>query len=161
MIKAGLSKRRLFHIGAIFFVLVVLGLPNARKLPACGTSVLAAGQAEQMIALVGGTVIDGNGGAPIRDAVVVVKGNKIVQAGARGKTRYPASARVVDVSGKYVMPGLIDLHVHYRSWMGEMFLANGVTTVKDLGNDLEWISRVSEDMSQGRAEGPRIYYVGD
>ena len=159
MLKAALSSHRLrhhFRIAVFCSALGCLSLHNARPFFAT-----ASGQAEQEIVLVGGTVIDGNGGSPIEDGVVVIKGNKIVQVGGKGRTKYPKSAKAIDVSGKYVMPGLIDLHVHYRSWMGEMFLANGVTTVKDLGNDLEWISKVSEDMSKGLAQGPRIYYVGD
>src|SRR5260370_31604258 len=155
MLKANLSIRhRIYRAAVICSALFLLALPYAGPLS-------AAGQTEPLIALVGGVVIDGNGGAPIQGGVVVIKGNKIVQVGSKAKTRYPKSTKVIDVSGKYVMPGLIDLHVHYRSWMGEMFLANGVTTVKDLGNDLEWISKVSEDVNRGKAAGPRIFYVGD
>lgn len=112
-----------------------------------------------MIALVGGTLIDGNGGAPIRDAVVLIKGNRIIKAGS--KITYPKTARVIDTSGKFILPGLIDLHVHYNDWMGELFLAHGITTVKDLGNDTEWIAKVSSQVEEGRVRGPRIFFVGD
>src|SRR5215472_9410023 len=67
----------------------------------------------QTIAIVGGTIIDGSGGAPIHDGTIVIEGSKIAQVGARDKTRYPTSAKVIDASGKYVLPGLIDMHVHY------------------------------------------------
>lgn len=114
---------------------------------------------DDLLALTGGTLIDGNGGPPITDAVVLIKGNKIVGAGRRLK--YPKAARVVDVSGKFILPGFIDLHVHYTEWMGELFLAHGVTTVKDLGNDIDWISKVSREVDEGQFRGPRIFFVGD
>jgi Amidohydrolase family len=118
-----------------------------------------AAQPEQMIALVGGTLIDGNGGEPIRNALVLIKGNKIIHAGKQ--TTYPKTARIIDTKGKFILPGLIDLHVHYNDWMGELFLAHGVTTVKDLGNDTQWISRISQQVEEGKIRGPRIFFVGD
>ncbi|HLE63629.1 MAG TPA: amidohydrolase family protein [Pyrinomonadaceae bacterium] len=118
-------------------------------------------QSEQILVLVGGTVIDGNGGAPLPDAVVVIKGKKIAAVGRRSNTKYPKTAKIIDVTGKYILPALIDMHVHYHDWMGELFLAHGVTTVKDLGNVVEWISAVSADVEQGRMRGPRIFFVGN
>jgi hypothetical protein len=53
------------------------------------------------------------------------------------------------------------VHVHYFEWMGELFLAHGVTTVKDVGNDVEWIATASEEVRDGRARGPRIFYTGN
>jgi len=116
-------------------------------------------QEDNLLALTGGTLIDGNGGPPLPNAVVLIKGNKIVAAGRQLK--YPKSARVVDASGKYILPGFIDLHVHYTEWMGELLLAHGVTTVKDLGNDVDWISKVSREVDEGKFRGPRIFFVGD
>lgn len=118
-------------------------------------------QSELMTALVGGTVIDGNGGPPVRDAVVLIKGDRIIRVGRKDSVRYPKTTRVIDLKGKFIVPGLIDLHVHYSGWMGELFLAHGVTTVKDMGNDVEWISTISAEMEQGKARGPRIFYVGN
>src|SRR5262249_19958353 len=148
-----LGLRRMLRV--VCLSLSILGLIQS------GASTQSIAQPEQMVAVIGGTLIDGNGGPPIPDSVVLIKGNKIAQIGTKATAKFPKATKIVDATGKFVLPGLIDMHVHYHDWMGEMFLANGVTTVKDLGNDLEWISRVSEDMSQGRAEGPRIYYVGD
>lgn len=116
---------------------------------------------EAMIALVGATLIDGNGRAPVSDAVVIVKGDRIIRVGRRNTVRYPRTAKVIDLKGKFLVPGLIDLHVHYSGWMGELFLAHGVTTVKDMGNDVEWISTISGEMKRDEARGPRIFYVGN
>ena len=120
-----------------------------------------ASQSQGVIAIVGGTVIDGTGTSPVKNAVVVIKGNKIVSVGSKNRTKYPRDAKVIDATGKYIIPGLIDMHIHYHDWMGELFLAHGVTTVKDLGNVVEWISAVSADVEQGRMRGPRIFYVGN
>ncbi|HET9982230.1 MAG TPA: amidohydrolase family protein [Longimicrobiales bacterium] len=64
-------------------------------------------------ALVGGTVIDGTGGAPVRDGVVVMRDGKIECAGARAACPVPGDAEVVDARGKWIIPGLVDAHVHY------------------------------------------------
>ena len=64
-------------------------------------------------------------------------------------------------SGQFVLPGLIDVHVHYFEWMGELFLAHGVTTVKDVGNDVDWIATASDEIAGGAAVGPRIVFTGN
>jgi imidazolonepropionase-like amidohydrolase len=124
-------------------------------------STCPAAQAEAVTVLLGGTVIDGNGGAPLPDAVVVIKGNKIIAVGKRSNTKYPKTAKIIDAGGQYVLPGLIDIHIHYQDWMSELFLAHGVTSVKDLGNVVEWISAVSADVESDKMRGPRIFYVGN
>ncbi len=116
---------------------------------------------EETIALVGGTLIDGNGKAPLQDAVVIIKGNRIDEVGSRSEIECPRSAKIIEATGKFILPGLIDIHVHYHDWMGELFLAHGVTTVKDMGNDVEWISRISAEVEQRRLRGPHIAYVGN
>ena len=111
------------------------------------------------LVILGGTLIDGSGETPIRDSVIIIKRDKIIQVGKNLK--YPKSSQIIDANGKFILPGLIDLHVHYNDWMGELFLAHGVTTVKDLGNDVDWISTVSRQVEEGKFRGPRILYVGD
>jgi amidohydrolase family protein len=145
--------RRMLRV--VRFSLSILGLILS------GASTQSIAQPEQMVAVIGGTLIDGNGGPPIPDSVVLIKGNKIAQMGTKTTVKFPKATKIVDATGKFVLPGLIDMHVHYHDWMGELFLANGVTTVKDLGNDLQWIADVSAAVEQGRIRGPRIFYVGD
>ncbi len=111
--------------------------------------------------ITGATVIDCTGKPPVRDSVVVIEGGRIKAVGRKGKVSWSRGARVIDASGKFVLPGLIDMHVHYREWQGELFLASGVTGVKDLGNPVEWISEVSRMQAEGRLRGPRIFYVGN
>jgi imidazolonepropionase-like amidohydrolase len=59
-----------------------------------------------------GTLIDGRGGKPVKDAVVLIQGNRIAGVGERGKAKLPRDAEVIDCSGYTVMPGMMDLHIH-------------------------------------------------
>ena len=111
--------------------------------------------------LSGATVIDGRGEPPTAGADVVISGERIVAIGPVGTIEHPAGASVVDCRGKFVLPGLIDVHVHYFEWMGELFLAHGVTTVKDVGNDVDWIATASDEIAGGAAVGPRIVFTGN
>ena len=107
----------------------------------------------------GARLIDGNGGQPIDDATIVIEGNRFSRVAA-GKADFPKEARVIEASGKTVLPGLIDNHVHYRDLLGELFLAHGVTSVRDLGNPLDWILAQRDAVSQGKIAGPRIFCTG-
>lgn len=75
-----------------------------------GLSLPAAAQPK---ALVGATIIDGNGGKPIVDGVVILRGDRIEAAGPRASTPIPADAKQINLSGRWLTPGLIDAHVHF------------------------------------------------
>jgi imidazolonepropionase-like amidohydrolase len=109
----------------------------------------------------GGTLIDGTSNRPLENAVVVIRGNEIAAVGKKGRVIYPKDARIIRAAGKFMLPGLIDLHVHYYEWHGELFLAHGVTTVKDTGNPVEWLEAISQAISEGRVVGPRLFYTGN
>ena len=65
------------------------------------------------LAIRGGVLIDGTGAAPVENAVVVIRGGRIVQAGKAGAVTVPGGARVIDAHGKWLIPGIVDAHVHY------------------------------------------------
>jgi imidazolonepropionase-like amidohydrolase len=125
----------------------------------------------QAIAIVHGAIIDGRGGAPIRDGTILIRGRKIDSVGAALKV--PADARVIDVQGKTVIPGLADMHVHldggwdgvtvdllgYRRYLNSLLYA-GVTTVLDTGNVQPFILQLRQEIAAGRLPGPRIYCAG-
>ena len=118
--------------------------------------------AEQKPPLVirGGRLIDGNGGKPAERATVVIEKNRIQQVVAGTAVNVPKEAVVIDAEGKTVLPGLIDNHVHYRDLLGELFLLHGVTSVRDLGNALDWILLQRDAVAMGKIRGPRIFCAG-
>ena len=113
------------------------------------------------LAIVGGTLIDGTGAAPVEDAAVVIRKGRIVATGPRSKVKIPKHANVVDAKGKFILPGLWDMHAHFEQveW-GPIYLAAGVTTVRDCGNELEFITAVRDAIAQGRGLGPRLLLAG-
>ena len=113
------------------------------------------------LALVGGDVVDGTGKATIRDAVVVVDQGKITAVGPRASTPVPAGVTVVDVAGRTILPGLWDMHAHVQQVeQGAAYLAAGVTTVRDLGNILEFVTGMRDSIDAGEGLGPRILVSG-
>src|SRR5436190_13960199 len=108
----------------------------------------------------GATLIDGTGKAPLAGSRILIEGNVIrrIWSGDEAAPSLPPGTQVVDARGKFVIPGLIDSHVHYRPYMGEMFLAHGVTAVYDLGNPLAWQTAVKKGLNSGKIRGPRFYF---
>ncbi len=112
---------------------------------------------EAPVAYVGATVVDATGAPPLRDAVVLVSAGRITAVGSRASVRVPENARRVDVSGKTILPGLWDMHAHFQQveW-GPLYLAAGVTTVRDCGNELDFVAAARDAIDAGRGLGPRI-----
>jgi hypothetical protein len=119
------------------------------------------GSRAETLALVGGTLVDGTDNPAIPDAAVLIKKGRIVKAGARSTVKIPKNATVIDVHGKTILPGLWDMHAHFEQveW-GPVYLAAGVTTVRDCGNELEFITAVRDAIAQRRGLGPRILAAG-
>jgi imidazolonepropionase-like amidohydrolase len=113
------------------------------------------------LAITNATLIDGTGRAPVSDAVVVVEQGRITVAGARSQVKVPKGAKVLDARGGYVLPGLWDMHAHFEQveW-GPVYLAAGVTTVRDVGNEFEFITAVRDAIKSGQGLGPRMLLAG-
>jgi imidazolonepropionase-like amidohydrolase len=129
------------------------------------------------LAIIGGTVIDGNGGKPMENATVLIRGDRIAAVGPAGTVDIPADAKRVDAAGKYVLPGFIDLHVHLvyprdrrqpsdslstlsaLNFM-ERFVDVGVTSVRDVGGMIEPMQALSEAQRLGYIKSLRLYSVG-
>ena len=110
------------------------------------------------VAIVGGTLIDGTGRAPLEDSAVVILNGRIQAVGKRGELAIPQGAEVIDAKGKSILPGLIDGHCHYRDWMGEVYLAYGVVTCPNISNNpVEWIIAQREGVKNGSIRGPRVW----
>lgn len=118
-------------------------------------------QRKGALAITGATLIDGTGKPAVADAVVVIEGDRITAAGPRSQVKIPKDASVVDARGKYLLPGLWDMHAHFEQveW-GPIYLAAGVTTVRDVGNEFEFITAVRDAIKNGRGLGPRMLLAG-
>ena len=118
------------------------------------------------LALVGGQLIDGTGSAPVADSVVVIRDGRIESAGARDATAVPAGAEVIDVTGKTIIPGLVNLHVHYRGGPEDIErqfrtqLYYGVTTGRSIGSDSPEAVPFLLEANAGRLGFPRAYTAG-
>ena len=135
------------------------------------------------LALVGGQVIDGYEGAPIRDGVVLISGDRIVAVGPRSEVAIPAGTPTISTEGMSVLPGLMDMHVHlmilghseYKHWdttymprfrdevmpaAAKQLLLSGVTTARDLGAPLEDILEIRRRIAAGEIPGPRLFVSG-
>ncbi|MEX2283611.1 MAG: amidohydrolase family protein [Gemmatimonadota bacterium] len=134
-------------------------------------------------ALVGGTLIDGFGGAPIQNSVILIEGQRIRAIGTVGKLAVPAGAEVISTEGMSVLPGLWDMHVHlminghsdYSHWdrtyptlfesvimpaSARQLLLAGVTSARDLGGPLEASINVRNAIRSGKIPGPTLYVSG-
>src|SRR5215471_11912030 len=140
-------------------------------------------QQKKIIALVGGTLIDGYGGQPIPHSVILIEGERIKAVGQEGQLAIPPGSEVISTVGMSVLPGLWDMHVHlmidghadYDHWdktypaqfesvimpaSARQLLMAGVTSARDLGAPLEPILHVRDAISTGRIPGPTLYVSG-
>jgi imidazolonepropionase-like amidohydrolase len=136
-----------------------------------------------LLVLAGGRLIDGYGGPPIENAVIVIEGNTVRAVGTEDSVKIPAGAKVIDTNGYTVMPGLMDMHVHlmilghgnYDHWdevypsqfrevvmpiSAKELLMAGVTTARDLGAPLEDIVAIKNRINRGEIPGPRLFVSG-
>ena len=113
------------------------------------------------LAFVGATVINGTGDPAIPNATIVIRGAKIIAVGSSDKVKVPSDAQRIDVAGKFIIPGLWDMHAHYEQveW-GPIYLAAGVTTVRDVGNEFEFITAVRDAVNSGKGLGPHMLLAG-
>jgi hypothetical protein len=116
-----------------------------------------AAQQPQAVVIQGAQLIDGNGGAPLPDSIVVIIGNRIAAVGRAGEVLVPTGARVIDASGKYVLPGLIDAKSNWNWPYGEAYLRWGVTTAMVTGarNDTGIADR--DAVEHGIYPAPRLF----
>ena len=109
------------------------------------------------------TLVDGTGAPPRADITVIVRDGRIAAVGPAGAVRPPRGARVVDARGKHLIPGLWDMHVHLTK-AGEntlpLFVANGVTSVRDMGGDYRLLAKWRREVAEGKRLGPKIKMAG-
>jgi len=118
------------------------------------------GQSQAMV-IEGGTLIDGSGGAPVKNSVVVIEGNRIKAAGPQGSVAVPPQAKVIKADGMTIMPGLIDAHIHSLDFFPPLFLHYGITTVCDTANPTQWVMAQRDALKAGKIKGPRMFVTGE
>ncbi|MDH4044881.1 MAG: amidohydrolase family protein [Gemmatimonadota bacterium] len=107
----------------------------------------------------GATVLTGTGSV-ITNAVLIVKDGHIEALGSADDVSVPRGAEVHDAAGRWIIPGLIDAHVHADRWTLRGYLAYGVTTVRDAGGIQDSVLFLRDDVASGAIEGPRMYVSG-
>jgi imidazolonepropionase-like amidohydrolase/Tol biopolymer transport system component len=122
------------------------------------------------VAFVGGKVITMEGEKVIENGVVLVEGNKIKVVGTKGQVNIPSDAMIIDITGKTLMPGLIDAHAHgpqgsneiipQQNWKNYAGLALGVTTIHDPSNDTTEFFAASEMQKAGKIVAARLFSTG-
>jgi imidazolonepropionase-like amidohydrolase len=126
-----------------------------------GAAACAGAPAQNTVAITYVSVIDVATGETHGDNTVLVSGNRITYAGPAASARVPAGARIIDGRGKFLIPGLWDMHVHGFVWVfsqfaGPLMIANGVTGARDMGWYIDTTLRWKADIAAGREIGPRL-----
>ncbi len=138
--------------------------------------------ADPVLVIEGGTLIDGKGGFPVQNGRLVIRGNQILAAGAADKIEMPERVdQRIDAEGMFILPGLIDLHIHFTQQRGDDFgryrdsdaaaairgtlllsqLINaGITAVRDVGTTNDVALRMKEAVARGMLDGPRVLWSG-
>lgn len=175
------SVGRYFGALAVSIGVILTGFTVARADRSIGTPQ----PPEPVLAIVGGTVIDGNGGEPAKDMTVLIRGKRIAELGPRDRVTIPAGATRVDARGKYITPGFVDTNVHISLYGGgakdrketsvryqheaaaltleaaQMHLLFGVTTLRDSYGALVPLTQVRDAIARGEAIGPRLLVAGN
>jgi imidazolonepropionase-like amidohydrolase len=132
-----------------------------------------------VLAVVGGTICDGNGGPPIENGVIIVQDKRIIAVG-HNSIAVPRGAQIIPATGKYIIPGLMDANVHlyFEHSAGELVrsdgryediiargarraLQSGLTTVFDTWGPREALTHVRDDINRGEIIGSRIFFAGN
>jgi imidazolonepropionase-like amidohydrolase len=108
------------------------------------------------------SVVDVEKGVIIPDQTVIVAEGRIEQVGAASQIKVPREAKIIDGEGLYLMPGLVDAHVHYfdAPIFGRLMIANGVLLVRDMGMPNEYILPLRDQLNRGETLGPEMVAAG-
>jgi imidazolonepropionase-like amidohydrolase len=120
-------------------------------------------QEARLIAIQNVTVIPGTGAPAIERTTILIRDDRIAAIGPASETVVPTGARRIDGSGKFIVPGFIEMHSHLskaRASALGLFVANGVTTIRDVGGDHEELLRWRREVRAGSRIGPRILMAG-
>jgi len=115
------------------------------------------------------TVINPSSSSVQTDFTVIVTGSNITGVGPSSSTAIPPGAKIIDATGKFLIPGLADMHLHLtgagepsgsREFILPLLLANGITTVRDMGGNVTLLKQLREEINSGKRLGPQIFFTG-
>jgi imidazolonepropionase-like amidohydrolase len=115
------------------------------------------------------TIIDATGAAPQSDMTVFLADEQIAAIGLSNSVSIPRKTKTFDATGKFLIPGLVDMHVHLtgageptgsREFILPLLLANGITTARDMGGDLDSLLKLRHEIEHGQLQAPRIFFAG-
>lgn len=150
--------------------------PNRPRILIAGLLICFSARAEVKV-LQHFTLIDGNGGSPVRDAAIIVNNGRIQWVGPAAQAKAPTSADVIDFAGKYVMPGIINLHGHVGNVVDltqdpkfftrdniqknlKTYASYGVTSVLSMGTEQDVIYKIRDEQRSGRPTVARVFTAG-
>ncbi|MGB2670441.1 MAG: amidohydrolase family protein [Candidatus Acidiferrum sp.] len=154
---ASRSRGRRFPRWALLFFSMVIGFCSCSSPP------------PPSLAIAHVTLIDATGTAPKADMTVFIADEKIVAIGPSSPASIPRGTRTLDATGKFLMPGLVDMHVHLtgageptgsRDFILPLLLANGITTARDMGGDLDSLIALRHEIDRGSLQAPHIFFAG-
>jgi imidazolonepropionase-like amidohydrolase len=178
------KQAKLFILVTLLLVLVIASFAFSGQ-----TTVAATGTTAQkkdapkpaLIAVVGGTLIDGTGKEPLPNSVILIEGNKIKAVGPAAQIKIPKEAQKIEATGKFILPGFIDCHIHLGTETSRLeyyqdsnslatlralelmnnYLRCGVTAVRDVGSPVETMQALMRAQRNGYLDSIRLYPCGD
>lgn len=132
-------------------------------------SLIACSSHPTAIAIAHVAVIDATGAPPRQEMTVLVADGRISTIGHSAQVAIPGSYRQVDGYGKFLIPGLVDMHIHLtgageprgsRQFIIPLLVANGITTIRDMGGKVEYLKELRAEINSGKRLGPQIFFTG-
>jgi hypothetical protein len=121
------------------------------------------------IAIIHVTVLDATGAPPQPNSTILIDNEKISAVGPDSTLEISTGTRVIDATGKFLIPGLADMHIHLmgagepagsREFILPLLIANGITTVRDMGGDVAQLKKLKKEIDSGDQPGPKIFFTG-
>jgi imidazolonepropionase-like amidohydrolase len=117
-----------------------------------------------LLAIKGATLLDVRTGRQIGNSAILVEKDRIKAVGDASTIVIPTDARLIDARGKWVIPGLVDMHVHGSSRKDvpiALYVANGITAIRDMGGNITSLRMTRQKIESGEKSGPRLFYTGN
>ena len=163
-------KKQIAIVLASVALPIVIGAQSVSSFPPAVQAVISVPETRVVLQHV--RVVDGTGKAPLEDQTIVIDGGKIVAVGPAATTAAPAGARVMDLAGHTVIPGIVGMHDHtFYTTRGRsvqlqfsaprLYLANGVTTARTTGGTSPYHEiNMKKSIDRGDTPGPRLHLTG-